>query len=52
MMQALLTGSVSPGMLVEFGCKYVIIGHSERRNRGQDSDNTVGERFQAATKAG
>lgn len=46
------TGSVSPGMLVEFGCKYVIIGHSERRNRGQDSDNTVGERFQAATKAG
>ena len=46
------TGSVSPGMLVEFGCKYVIVGHSERRGRGQDSDNTVGERFQAATKVG
>jgi triosephosphate isomerase len=46
------TGSVSPGMLAEFGCKYVIIGHSERRNRGHDSDNSVGERFLAATKAG
>lgn len=46
------TGSVSPGMLVEFGCQYVIIGHSERRTRGHDSDNSVGERFQVATKAG
>jgi triosephosphate isomerase len=39
-------------MLAEFGCKYVIIGHSERRNRGHDSDNSVGERFLAAIKAG
>jgi triosephosphate isomerase len=46
------TGSVSSGMLVEFGCKYVIIGHSERRSRGHDSDNSVGERFQTAAKAG
>ncbi len=46
------TGSVSPGMLVEFGCEYVIIGHSERRTRGHDSDNSVGERFQVATMAG
>lgn len=46
------TGSVVPGMLVEFGCEYVIIGHSERRSRGHDSDNSVGERFQAAAKAG
>jgi triosephosphate isomerase len=46
------TGSVSSGMLAEFGCKYVIIGHSERRNRGHDSDNSVGERFLAAIKAG
>lgn len=46
------TGSVSPRMLVEFGCEYVIIGHSERRARGQDSDSSVGERFQVATKAG
>ena len=46
------TGSVSPGMLVEFGCEYVIIGHSERRTRGHDSDLSVGERFAAATKVG
>lgn len=46
------TGSVSARMLVEFGCGYVIIGHSERRLRGQDSDNSVGERFQVATRAG
>lgn len=46
------TGSVSPGMLKEFGSEFVIIGHSERRARGQDSDSSVGERFQVATKAG
>lgn len=46
------TGSVSPGMLVEFGCSYVIIGHSERRSRGHDSDNSVGERFRAAAAVG
>jgi triosephosphate isomerase len=46
------TGSVSPGMLVEFGCKYVIIGHSERRTRGHETDLSCGERFLAATRAG
>jgi triosephosphate isomerase (TIM) len=46
------TGSVSPGMLAEFGCEYVIIGHSERRQRGHDTDLSTGERFLAATKAG
>jgi triosephosphate isomerase (TIM) len=46
------TGSVSPGMLTEFGCKYVIIGHSERRQRGHDTDLSTGERFEVATKAG
>lgn len=46
------TGSVSPGMLLEFGCRYVIIGHSERRTRGHESDNSAGERFEAAIHAG
>lgn len=46
------TGSVSANMLVELGCKYVIIGHSERRSRGHDSDTSVGERFKAAVSAG
>jgi triosephosphate isomerase len=39
-------------MLVEFGCEYVITGHSERRNRGHDTDFSAGERFKAAEKAG
>lgn len=46
------TGSVSPGMLLEFGCEYVIIGHSERRGRGHENDQTCGERFGVAIKAG
>jgi len=46
------TGSVSPGMLTEFGCQYVIIGHSERRQRGHDTDHAIGERFEVATQAG
>jgi triosephosphate isomerase (TIM) len=46
------TGSVSPGMLKEFGCEYVIIGHSERRQRGHDTDHSIGERFEVAIKAG
>lgn len=46
------TGSVSPGMLKEFGCEYVIIGHSERRQRGHDTDHSIGERFEVATKIG
>ncbi len=46
------TGSVSPNMLIEFGCEYVIIGHSERRQRGFDTDLSTGERFEVATKAG
>ncbi|MDI1299368.1 triose-phosphate isomerase [Methylotenera sp.] len=46
------TGSVSPGMIKEFGCEYVIIGHSERRQRGHDTDHSIGERFDVAIKAG
>ncbi|HAF01394.1 MAG TPA: triose-phosphate isomerase [Methylophilaceae bacterium] len=46
------TGSVSPAMLKDFGCKYVIIGHSERRLRGHDTDESTGERFKVAVDAG
>lgn len=46
------TGSVSPSMLLEFGCEYVIIGHSERRLHGYDNDHTTGERFNVAINAG
>lgn len=46
------TGSISANMLLEFGCQYVIIGHSERRKSGYESDAASGERFEAATQAG
>lgn len=46
------TGSVSSAMLLEFGCKYTIIGHSERRAWGYESDRTSGERFETAINAG
>ena len=46
------TGEVAAGMLVEFGCKYVIIGHSERRGIYHESDEMVAMKFDAAIKAG
>lgn len=46
------TGEVAPGMLVEFGCNYVIIGHSERRSLYHETDETVAMKFDAAIKAG
>src|SRR5262245_6123498 len=35
------TGEVSAAMLVEFGCRYVIVGHSERRQYFGDTDGIV-----------
>lgn len=46
------TGSISPYMLLEFGCKYVIMGHSERRMSGYESDTASGQRFEEAIKVG
>ncbi len=46
------TGEVAGGMLVEFGCKYVLIGHSERRGLYHESDETVAMKFDAALKSG
>lgn len=46
------TGSVAPHMLVDFGCSYVIIGHSERRELCNESDSVVAAKFQAAIKDG
>lgn len=46
------TGEVAPGMLLEFGCRYVILGHSERRALYHESDETVALKFDAALKAG
>jgi len=42
------TGEISPIMLKEAGCHYVIIGHSERRQFFGETDETVNRRIQAA----
>lgn len=47
-----LTGAVSPTMLADFGCTHVIIGHSERRQLFNESDDTAAARFLAAQEAG
>jgi triosephosphate isomerase (TIM) len=46
------TGAVAPGMLVDFGCRYVIIGHSERRALFHESNDIASAKFDAAIKAG
>ncbi|MGI6112970.1 MAG: triose-phosphate isomerase [Mahellales bacterium] len=42
------TGEVSPGMLVDIGVEYVIIGHSERRQYFAETDETVNKKVLAA----
>ena len=42
------TGEVSPWMLKEVGCEYVIIGHSERRQFFGETDESVNRRMKAA----
>ena len=46
------TGEVSASMLQEFGCRYVLTGHSERRTLYGESDHDVAERYVAALAAG
>ena len=46
------TGDVSATMLKDFGCHYVIIGHSERRQYHQESDALVARKAKAALLAG
>jgi len=46
------TGEVCASMLVDFGCRYVLVGHSERRTLYGETDADVALRFEAAQKAG
>jgi len=46
------TGEIAANMLVDFGCKYVIVGHSERRNIYGESNELVAEKFAIAQAAG
>lgn len=50
--QGAYTGEVSAAMLVDFGCRYVIVGHSERRSYYGDTDEIVAAKFETAQKAG
>lgn len=46
------TGELAPAMLKEAGCKYAIIGHSERRSLYGESDELVARRYAMAVKSG
>src|ERR671910_347769 len=46
------TGEVSPTMLIDVGCQYVIIGHSERRHKMGEDDAFINRKVHAGLKAG
>ena len=46
------TGEVSPAMLVDVGCRYVILGHSERRQKLGETDAFINRKVHAALAAG
>lgn len=46
------TGEISPLMLRDVGCEYVIIGHSERRQYFHETDEIVNKKLRAAKNAG
>src|SRR5688572_29890391 len=50
--QGAYTGEVSAAMLAEFGCRYVLVGHSERRQLYGESDAQAAAKFAAVKKAG
>jgi triosephosphate isomerase (TIM) len=46
------TGEISAPMLKDAGCKYVIVGHSERRQYFGETDETVNKKMKSAFQAG
>lgn len=50
--QGAFTGEISADMLLSCGCKYVIIGHSERRQFFGETDETVNRRISMALESG
>lgn len=50
--QGAFTGEISAAMLVDAGCQYVIIGHSERRQYFGEVEETVNRKLKAALAVG
>ena len=46
------TGAISPGLLHDVGCRYAILGHSERREHFAETDATIARKLQAVLAAG
>jgi triosephosphate isomerase len=46
------TGEVSPGMLTDVGCRYVIVGHSERRHKLGETDAFINRKVHASLDEG
>ena len=46
------TGEIAPSMLVDMGCRFVLVGHSERRAIYGEDSATVAAKYVAAQKAG
>ena len=46
------TGEISPGMLKDLGCTYVIVGHSERRTYFAETDDWVARKAEAVLRHG
>lgn len=50
--QGAFTGEISANMLVDLGCQYVLVGHSERRTLFKENDQLIAEKFKSALAAG
>lgn len=50
--QGAYTGEVSAAMLADIGCRWVLVGHSERRSMHGETDQLVADKAQAALDAG
>jgi triosephosphate isomerase len=46
------TGEIAASMINDFGCKYIIVGHSERRTYHNETDDMVAEKFGVVLEAG
>jgi triosephosphate isomerase len=50
--QGAFTGEISPAMLNDVGCNYVLVGHSERRQYFAETDETVNKKVKSALQHG